>query len=46
MGRGRDGGGGTFANVPCIDETFTNEAPAEEFLVATHPVVNRGLMTG
>ena len=35
--------GWASADVPCIDETFTNKAPAAEFFMAAHPVVHRGL---
>ena len=45
MGRG-DGGGGAFADVPCIDETVTNEASTSELLMTAQPIVDRGLVPG
>ena len=46
VGWSRDGRRGAFANVPCIDETFTNDATAAEFLMAAHPITDCGLMAG
>ena len=45
MGR-RDGGGGAFADVPCIDETMTNEASTSESFVTAQPIMDCGLLLG